>query len=852
MARIKVPFTGITSHSNHTDGECKNIVNLRPKNKFLKPVPPRKIIQELSEEYSIIFVHRGNDYENWIGVQGGDVYDIGASTPVLLYSTPPFSRNDGVPYTYNSIESVQQVGNTLSFVTRDSIFYALWDGTSYKFLGEMPECPNISFTTTGSDVFTKFSTYDGGTLIPRTKDTAFLNEYVKGVLAKLLSESKRFNDGFMIRWAFRLHNGDTVKASSPILVMPAKNYTQWGHVYLQYNASLDNWGPDSGITLYGFTLNMEYDFSFLANWSDIITSVDFFITPYSGIASADNMHEQSDFINGFPTDGVTYPVYEVFDKKIVIDKFESLSQFYLLYSETDFTHKTKQLPSEESTIKYNMQNIIYQELMENDSLSHHKYGSVNSSVFNNRLRLMDIQTTFFDGFPLDHFFWGSDYNGTSFTGSGTALLYVHVKLKLQTGERIVQRHRSVKTFLNAFISYPDPRAYEMDLYMMEAFPTPPPSYRYLKLLSIKLKPHPTLNIAYFLNEDLNPIIPGPISWDFTDPFIYDKVSLRERNKIKVSEVNNPFIFPNVNTYLIGSGDILAESSIIMNVSDRNYGLQSVFVFTTDGVFTMSGQTPDEVHDSIQAPTYMEPPISNVICATPYGVAFITKRGLMLISNDGTEFISPQLREEYDILNIDLTGITSPLITYPYIPFTSFLRVVTDMVYNPYDDELILAAKTQPYCYVYDFPSKTFYLSTERIDQVVRNTFPDVYIVAGTTLKDMSNYESNQANVSIITRPIQFGTTDIKKMERIFLRALMYNAHGVSVAAYHSVDGVHFNPIKGFTFGAGENYKDFDLGLLARETYRQYIFLLTGKMDDESQIEYVDYEVDTNYNNEKMR
>ena len=162
-------------------------------------------------------------------------------------------------------------------------------------------------------------------------------------------------------------------------------------------------------------------------------------------------------------------------------------------------------------------------------------------------------------------------------------------------------------------------------------------------LRVNLSPHPTLNLAYSLNADLKPYLfhelelaPELEIENYTPPYIL------EDNKLKVSEINNPFVFPNLNTYQIGSGKILNESSIIMNVSDRNYGMYPVFVFTDNGVFTMAGQTADTVHDSVQAPTYLEPPISDKRCATPYGVVFVTKRGLMIINQNNTEFISPQL------------------------------------------------------------------------------------------------------------------------------------------------------------------------------------------------------------------
>ena len=38
-------------------------------------------------------------------------------------------------------------------------------------------------------------------------------------------------------------------------------------------------------------------------------------------------------------------------------------------------------------------------------------------------------------------------------------------------------------------------------------------------------------------------------------------------------------------------------------------------------------------------------------------------------------------------------------------------------------------------------------------------------------------------------------------------------------------------LKDSLLGPGGNYKDFDLGLLARETFRQYLFLLTGEVDE---------------------
>jgi hypothetical protein len=176
-----------------------------------------------------------------------------------------------------------------------------------------------------------------------------------------------------------------------------------------------------------------------------------------------------------------------------------------------------------------------------------------------------------------------------------------------------------------------------------------------------------------------------------------------------------------------------------------------------------------------------------------------------------------------------------------------------MLYNPYNDELIISSSDYDYSYVYDFPTQSFYLSTEKFTGIVQNSFPDIYVVDGQKIKDYSRSQTKAANVSIITRPLSFGTTDIKTLGRVWLRALLYNTTVMSVAAFHSLDGVNFFPIKGLMFGQRNgNYLDVDLGLLARQTYKHYMLIIAGTVGEDTQIRYSEYEVDKRYNNEKMR
>lgn len=869
MARIRIPFLGHTTHSNHEDGECRSIVNLRPKNGFKKPVSPRKTTEVLNNQYDIIFVHKTSIYENWIGIDNNKVY-INIKGSRTLHATLP-----------ERINSVQQIGNTLSFVTDHNIYYSLYADENYTFLGEIPEMPDVTLTVSDSHEVQKKYTVEygeeGQPPIPKMhlrygdidNTAATLYDMTKGLANIIIDQNTlEFSDSFLIRWAFRLYDGTSViKHSSPYLVMHKEHFRTIIAAYLP-PANDDYYGTDSYVRVKFFKVDVNYDFSSLQKWKDIIKSVDFYVTPYTGIQSPENMSrnfKMSSFEeNGKKLNGLIYSSLRGSaedQKETIYNKVINSSQFYHYYSENDFSgQKTVTFPNSKTTVGKEFANIIHQELMPVDSFSHHKIGAKTANSYNNRLRLLGVNTVLFNGFPIKNFEINTAFNGVALPAPATpATITMVTHIKTSDGIKYVKSSGSVSNiFLNPFISYPDSRASRID------FVTSGGSI----LHSVELTPHPSLNIAYHLNNELKPVVfsTAGLGSAFVPPAGITKYNLiTELNKLKVSELNNPFKFPNETTYQIGSGEILSESSIIMNVTDRNYGMYPVFVFTTDGVFTMAGQTPDTVHSSIQAPTYMEPPVSNVMCPTPYGVVFATQRGLMIINQNQTKFISPQLREDDDtisFLNNDGSALEVPGI-YPNVPFREYISGLSNMVYNPYNDEIIIANSDYPYCYVYDLATETYYISTEVINQLVLNTYPKVLVCekseSSTKIKDYSQSEKKATKVKIITRPLSFKTTDIKKLDRFILRAIMYNVNEsvdnpdkLEISLYYSDDSKIFKPATGRRYSKVGNYKDFDLGLLARMKYRHYLFMITGTIDEDSEIQFAEFEIGQEYNNEKMR
>lgn len=889
MNRINIPFRSISTLPNYNEGECDNIVNLRSKNGVLQPVAPRRKIKELSIEYDIVFVHRGASYSNWIGVRGGVVYRSIDTTPQVL-----MSANNG------DITSINQIGNVLVASSDDNCYYAVYKNGSYKVLGEIPDLPAASVFLAETRSATKNLTDANGEKL--TVDI-LLNATVSAVNEVVSDFNEHFMDAFFLRYAFRMYDGSLIRHSSPMLVMPPTKYDEIGIANLTISREGEVTGtPTLNIKLFNIEVNI--DLASIKEWSDIITSVDFFISRPVGVASAGNIIDgywrpyaangynifkigTYDTRNSYPSGQAGRPSsnnppnggstgssgrYDADGNPIpgrtgenethsepyadAVMEFANTmegrvletSQFYHYYSidvASSDSSETFKIPNKESSVGGKLSNVVYQELMTNDSFSHHKYGASIVRTHNNRLRMLNVKTTFFNGFGGRHFWYGSKYNGVD--AENVEKQYsIEVKLQTADGEKKVVHHVAAQAFnFGAFISYPDPRAFEMIIY----FEPVPGRNDFSPKMTFPLSPHPRLNIAYYLNEGLNPIqkrtdrVLGLLK-DSPKSFII------ESNKIKVSQVNNPFYFPTANTYLVGLGNILNESSYQMDVTDRNYGMYPLFVFTEDGVFTLAGQSSDAVHSSVQAPTYNDPPISTVICGTPHGVVFVSKSGLMLISQNGTIILSQQLQESFEPLAVPKLALKSELLSYSATHFMSFLQTIKKMTYNPIEDEIIIVSSDYNYSVVYNFREKFFYFSTEIFNGIVQNTYPQLYLLHGSEVKDMAQSDGDP-EISLITRPMALGTLDIKHLRRIILRANMYEVNDLTFAAYRSNDGVNFTPIRGLMFKQND-VKDIDLGMLARQQYRYYVLLIQGKAKTFSRFYFADINFEKRYVNDKLR
>lgn len=878
MARVKIPFRGQTANKEQ-DGDCRTIVNLRPSRRgTYKPVPARQVLKNLTREYNHMFVHKGSTYENWIGVEANRIYvNVEEANEVVFETEEP-------------INSIEQIGNVVVLVCASVTSYLLWVDGEYRFLGELPELPVFEVSIT-DEVEMSLTYKAGGVVSSENSEPVDINSdeaklhiisASKQVLYRtreLISKGGKdgsdvehsakgeyLYDAHIMRYAYRLYDGTVVKHSPPILLMPGEDITLIKRV-------VANIFPIPFLTAkvytYAYRPTLKADAWYNEDWKHIIKSVDVYLSPALNISSIENIIDLESY--AWQIYGSNFIV-----KLIKQDKAEALRNItecgtlYLLKSipyEKGVESQTITLltdKQDEDAIK----NIQFSELMPVDTGSNHKIGSKASYVYNNRIHLANIKTTFFKGFTAKSFAISTNYNGASSLvrpiGGGTSLVRewtdfeIAVTISVDGKDEVVitkyTPRSGEKCNITSMISYPDPRAKRMRITAVEVG-----TNSVAVLCDVALVEHKYLNVAYHVDGDLKPIGEryelGGKSVNTTDEIIS-----YEYSKLKVSAINNPFIYPNANTYQIGNDKILTLASQAQKISEGSFGQYPLYIFTTTGIYSLQIGQGEVLYSNQVAPVSYETPVSEIVAETPYGIIFISNRGLCSISGQQVELVSESIDQMHDYINIHDSDIVE--VKWPDVEFEEYLANAKSIIYNPYHDELIITSADCEYNYVYNIPTQSFWLSTEDISVAVRNTFPELYVIGSNALKTMKESRDKSVRVAIITHPIDFGSSDIKRMQRALLSGLLVQANvgeinapkpkKMLVGVYNSLDEVNFNLSRGVMLQQDGSYKDLDLGLMARTKSRYFLVAIAGTINESSKVEYSEFELVEEYNNDKMR
>ena len=782
----RLPITGMS----HTlppamceDGECSRIVNMRCENDVWKPVGnPRLIYTPDDPSRKIIFLHCNEAYKHYISYDGVKLYFEAKEqddkiTPTGLDALCEIS----------DLSKIESVGNTLVVITDTEIFYLLYRNGAYEILGTRPDMPEISFYLGGSIQNSEvFDTYtmkielkdDGICRISETDKSAFIS-WVFGIYSKCRSKllaDGYFSHPFLVRYALRMYDGSYILPSPPVVMLQSDKASSLNNIEAVCELEDGNLKKFRGnyFNLRGEMLYYNVKKCDLAKWSDIITGVDVFMSKEVPVVKQVPMTE-SDYryeirdINGKQTRILVFNMPQLVNEDIR----RKLTEEVVFYKVGSLTEEDGTLSiNTPSSLEYNcdLVNIEQQDILPLDNFSHHGITAKASYVYNGRLHLGGISMHYSNGFPLSVFaLTQSRYNGTDVTDFNVQRGYAAVYINGSEGKR-----RLINSFtkpislkgLSALVSYPDSRAYKMEIKLYDDIG----GKQYG--ITLNLKSSLEQNMSYYISSDMKPIIftESDKKGDGEIPKEMNNVEYSP-NKLRVSEINNPFVFPQELTYTLSGGEVIDMAASTAALSQGQYGEFPLYVFTTEGIWALQQGSEGVLYGS-QHPVNREVCLSSdLIVPVDNAVVYLSEQGVMALQGADSRLLSPVFKGIPDMLPENLSGSECLSLSDANMPlsFKEYIQGRCIAGYNYIRQEIIFLNSDYDYCYVFELTHSNWYCRTTNW-KYLYNLYPG--LLAGDEngiLYDLCTENQDDMQVSALTRSIKLLPDTYKRISQVGLR-----------------------------------------------------------------------------------
>lgn len=598
----------------------------------------------------------------------------------------------------SNVNDIAILGNVLCFLTDSAMLYAIWGGSTYKYIGEIPDLPELTITQTnkvssalpnspylsyGDSVIDAEKIGDGTSSSTMYKELDDEDDFAQAAMyvadgffdnaIDSLNKDEYMFGACLLKYAFRTSSGAYIKESAPVIVenvglitVGANAMTDSDGNYIWYTLSQacplvyfwyeineshnDDYGKLMGEStsmpiMYAFGTKLtfsfdDYDLSYL---DSLIVAIDVFVSPISWYKK-----EECKF---------NTTAYYRYVRQNEREQILAASVFYKV-AEYDMTGEEIWRLDD-----WSKDNIALQDQLTTTTYAS-TFSASTSYTYNSRIHLANATYEFNKGHK-----WGYDdlshgVQSKSRTG------YAFTTLATEYGTSVVMQKFAFCGAFAPFLTYPDSRATKMELFYTYGGTT---TYR-----SLALKKHPVLDIAYYLQDkeryDEDTYSPITLTTSLTlsitdvddylnteayylkdgwtvgtigDDLAYpDEVntSYSLPNVVRVSAANDPLSFPVAQTYNVGNGNIVGLCSNVTALSQGQFGEHPVYVFASDGVFALNV-------DSSGSTAYLSAvPVSRDVCAgyrsikgVDQGVVFATERGLMLISGTQVVCLSDAMR-----------------------------------------------------------------------------------------------------------------------------------------------------------------------------------------------------------------
>lgn len=796
----EIAYTGVSntpSDYDVQDGQMTASVNMINEGRGMEAIFPLKETGlKLKDGQRLLYVHSNSTFRHFIIGDSYGLYWMEENKGAVQFSTALDAGH---------IASIISIGNTLVIsatgytgdkASTNGMNYFLWTENKYKPLGNsVPDIPVwFKLCATAGVQASEKTTVD---VLIGNFAVDFPN-YTYAAINPLIQEAKEDNKfvmPFFVRYAVRLFDGTLTKHSAPILMLP----TTVLYPYAEIDTSA--W-PRQRSEKYttGFTGKIKRTALYyyirkeiqdkLADWSDIISSIDIFVSdqiytfdtnwktetlnpaaersaarpgresraagdtgtdvnvdavPSFGIYQED-YNRRGDSVSNSPqykyvqkhpqaltsrnptasARGYSSSSIPARSKKLLKDIREE-SHFYLV----------KSMPAKElNTGSWKelvmddgtLSSITAREAMTDDYNSHDRLYPRGMFLYNNRVNLYRLSREVYEGYEATTIIPYTNGHASQSANGG------YVDDSLSCMYKIVVFIRENGTEYVAFGKL----SYALDAHALPVYLYYPNVNAYRMVIwrstadgkqtyyNIPLKKHAFLNGSYWFNDFKDP---QPDTSIQGLPTLYDTI-IPMPNQIYTSAVNNPFSFPVANILEVGTGKILSLASMTKPVSTGQFGEFPLYVFTTEGIWALQVGTDGSF--------VAKQPVSRDVCNNAgsitqidNAVLFSTERGVMMIQGGSsaplTDILDGPAFKTASLPHFDQLLKDAGLTSYN-IPSVRFGDYIKGcgIAYDYIHQRLYVFNPGHSYAYVFSFKSKVWGMAVCSFAESLQ-AYPDTYI-----------------------------------------------------------------------------------------------------------------------------
>ena len=789
--RQEVIFKGLTNSPSDydcQDGElatCLNLINedgaLHP---IHQPVVAEPNITLPNDSCSIRYVHNVT-HEN----KNHSHYIVNCtnSSPYSWYWTE--KGGDGTPHELNlgdfKVNSVTAIGNIICFVGDKNILYAFWNKGSYNIFNKNAFNYTFSVTNTSGvevdaiaqlgDDFqgcfwtSSFGSQDYDNLIfegTKPNGTKTIWNAIDSMINKAMSENGNTYFKYLVFGvvALRLYDGTYSNISNLFVLCPKESLNN----SFYYNAdkeTIKNTEYYKFVRASGYIhrhrINVQLD---LTGIEDFVQGVDVFLTKGTDFLYLDKGYDatSTETVNNLKKRKGTI-TFERLKKSSLYREFDNLTFYHSVYITKEDLGKDIDLLNVQGT----------EEPLSLADMGRTSIGGSCAIAYNNRLHLANIQNYINDIFsPNPIYKFELNSSGTSFPVEKINTIlgnYMDVPLT-DEGWYDLEKQSSDTAEVIAIIDnkyyYKATVQYPLNPIFVVPFQDAKSVKLYIKhkgklmdeigFRNINLHQSETFGMSYYIFNAENGIFSFMQKYELSnnggvltrrqgDTFtstssnFYDEASQKcdsdgakieqLASLIKVSEAENPLVFPAKNSVQVGSSIISALAANTRPISEGQFGEAPLYAFTDEGVWVLmlSGEG-----------TYVaRQPANREICYNPNGILQIddavlypTNRGIMMQQGRNSICITDQL-DGYPFNFMEMKYAKQIIATnetesgeISYIRFKDYLKSA-DMIYDYYNNRIIVFNPNQAYAYVYSLKSKMWGAMKNVFNKRV-NIYPEAY------------------------------------------------------------------------------------------------------------------------------